>query len=47
MSSRLYFFDRLHIAQFLSTNWPLPVPEFIVVQQYEKAVDPGVCINLR
>jgi hypothetical protein len=37
VSSRLYFFDRLHISQFLSTNWLLPVPEFIVVQQIVEA----------
>ncbi len=33
VSSQLYFFDRLHVSQCLSTKWPFPVPEFIVVQQ--------------
>jgi hypothetical protein len=28
------FLDRLQVSQFLSTKWPLSVPEFIVVQQF-------------
>lgn len=25
VSSRLYFFDRLYVSQFLSTKWPVPL----------------------
>jgi hypothetical protein len=31
--SQLYFFDRLYVTQMLSTNEPLAVHKFIVVQQ--------------
>jgi len=44
VSSRLYFFGKLHVWQFLSTKWPLPVPNFIVLI----AMRPGSrCIGSR
>jgi hypothetical protein len=38
VSSRLYFFAGLQVSQFLSTKWPLPVPEFIVVNTTKNKV---------